>query len=143
MLRDIIERIDESKPRVSRNDKPGSWDMESEVRNAISKKGATICGIGLLEKFFKKREDKVFTFTYLFENEKQKGDEFDSLAKNHSEKLVRYASRATIAGGMMPLCILNADKGYMRFMENIDEDPDLEDAQWSKPQFFNYLRTIY
>ena len=44
---------------------------------------------------------------------------------------------------MAPLCVLNADKGYMRTMENIDEDPDLEDAQWSKPQKFDHLRTIY
>ena len=31
----------------------------------------------------------------------------------------------------------------MRFMENINEDPDLEDAQWSKPEFFDHLRTTY
>jgi len=83
------------------------------------------------------------TFTYLLKNEKYKEVEFKADNKNKAEVLVRYVSRVTAAGNMMPLCILNAEKGYMRFMENIDGDPDLEDAQWSKPQKFDYLRIIY
>jgi len=105
--------------------------------------GNTICGIALLDKFAKSGDDKEFLFAYLSKNEYQKGVDFSSDNKNKDEKLVRYASRATIAGGMMPLCILNVAKGYMRFMENIDIDPELEDAQWSKPEKFNYIRTIY
>jgi len=44
---------------------------------------------------------------------------------------------------MTPLCILNADKGYMRFMDNIEEDSDIEDAEWSKPYKFDHLRTTF
>jgi len=102
-----------------------------------------ICGLGLLETFFKSGDDKPYTFVYLLKNEKQKEDDFKAANKNKDEKLVRYASRVTVAGGMMPLCILNAAKGYMRIMENIDDDPEIEDAQWSKPMKFNYLRTVY
>lgn len=28
-------------------------------------------------------------------------------------------------------------------ISNIDEDPELEDVQWSKPMTFDYVRSIY
>jgi len=143
MIREILENLNEAKPRVFRNERSGNWEKEKVVADYLAKLGYEICGIGLLESFFKARKDNEYIFVYLGKGEYEKGKRFDSMNQNPSEKLVRYASRNTVAGGMVPLCILNADKGYMRIMENIDEDPDIEDAQWSKPMKFNYLRTVY
>jgi len=133
----------EAKPKIYRNDNWKKWSVDDDGFRYATKMSNQICGIGLLEMFAKKNEDKPYTFLYLLKNEKQKEQEFKANNKNKDEDLVRYASRVTVAGGMMPLCILNAAKGYMRVMENIDEDPDIDDAQWSKPMFFNYLRTVY
>lgn len=130
------------KASIYRHEKTNKWTFEPEVKSYVDKMGHTIIAIGLLEKFFKSRKDNPFIFTYLSKNEKGKSDDFKATNKNKDELLCRYASRNTIAGGMMPLCIINPAKGYMRFMENIDEDPELEDAQWSKPEKFDHLRTI-
>jgi len=141
-MKTFREFINES-AKIYRNEKYDKWSIDSEIQSFLSKTGHTIIGIGLLEKFFKKRQDSEFVFVYLGKNEKGKADEFKADNKNKSEILCRYVSRRTASEGMMPLCILNADKGYMRFMDNIDDDPELEDAEWSKPQKFNYLRTTF
>ena len=143
MIRQIINKLDESKSRIYRNDDWKNWSEDDDGFRYAKKMTNQICGLGMLEIHFKSRKDNPYTFMYLGKGERGKGKDFEAENKNKGEKLVRYASRVTVAGGMMPLCVLNADKGYMRIMENIDEDPEIQDAQWSKPMKFNYLRVVY
>ena len=129
---------------IYRNEKSiNKWSFDETAKNYVDYIGNTICGIGILAKFAKAGQAKDFIFVYLGRNEKGKGKEFKDNNKNKAEELVRYVSRNTANARMAPLCVLNAEKGYMRFMENIDEDPELEDAQWSKPEKFDHLRTIF
>ena len=143
MIREILQNVNESKANIYRNENWKTWSLDDDGWRYMNKMTNQICGHGLLEIHVKSGKDNPYTFAYLGKTEKGKEEEFKSMNKNASEKLVRYASRVTVAGGMVPLCILNADKGYMRIMENIDDDPELEDAQWSKPMKFNYLRVVY
>lgn len=136
--KELIEKV-----KIFRNEKPTKWSPDEDAYSYLNKIGNTMCGIGELEKFVKAGKSNGFIFCYLAKNEIDRTKEFEANNKNKGEKLVRYITRNTAAGGMLPLCILNADKGYMRFMDNIDDDPDLEDAVWSKPQKFEYLRVIY
>ena len=129
--------------KVYRNEKPTKWSLPDEVQRKITREGLQIIGIGLLEKFAKNNQDSEFVFTSLLKNERQKGQDFKNSNPNPGEILCRYTSNRTAIAGESHLCILNADKGYMRFMENIDSDPDIEDAKWSKPQKFRYLRTTF
>jgi len=141
MIKEALNSIRESKPKIFRDGSKDKWDLEG-MDNYINKIGLSILGIGLLEKFFKTKKDATYIFTNLFKGEEAKGKEFLDGNPNKNEILCRYASNSTIAGGMTPLCILNSEKGYMRYLENIDDDPELEDAEWSKPQYFNYLRVL-
>jgi len=131
--------ITESK-RVFRNESPQKWAIiDTDVQKYMRKLGLIQIGVGILKEFAKKHLDKEFAFCDLYSNEKDKAH----LVKLKSgERLCRYVSRVTIAGDMAPLCILNADTGKMRFMENSDID-NLEDLKWSKPQMLEYLRTTY
>ena len=137
-FRDLLE-----KTLIYRNENWKKWSLDDDGWRYANKMTNQICGHGLLEIHSKSNKDNPYTFLYLGKNEKSKEKEFKEINKNKDEDLVRYASRVTVAGKMMPLCILNAAKGYMRIMENIDDDPEIEDAQWSKPMKFNYLRTVY
>ncbi len=138
-FREIVERAN-----IYRNEKSTDrWSFDETAKKYVNQMGNTICGIGILAKFAKASLANDFIFIYLGTNEKGKGKEFKANNKNKDEDLVRYVSRNTANGGMAPLCILNAEKGYMRFMENIDDDPELDDVQWSKPQKFDHLRTVY
>jgi len=140
-MKKFSEFITEAKPKIFRNEQTTKWMPDPDALKYGKQVGLTMIGIGELEKIVKEGRDNAFVFFYLFKNERNKGLEFKKDNKNTSEILVRYVTRNTAASGMAPLCILNPDKGYMRFIENIDEDPELEDAEWSKPQKFNYLRT--
>ena len=137
--------ITEAKPAIYRHDDMSKWAEQDNPGFKFSEKqSGLICGIGLLEKFAKKNQDKLFTFTYLGKTEQATiGKEFKMNQINKGEMLCRYVSNAIAAAGERHLCILNADKGYMRYMTNIKEDPEIEDAKWSKPEYFRYLRVIY
>jgi len=136
-----FREILEAKPKLFKHENPNKWSPDEDAYREGNKSGLTMIGIGELAKFVKQKKLNAFVFWYPFKNEKDKEAEFKSQNKNKDEMLVRYSTRVTAAGGMAPLCILNVAKGYMRFMENINDDPDLKDAKWSKPQFFDHLRT--
>ena len=131
------------KAKIYRNEKVTDWSFDGEAKDYAEHMGNTICTIGESEENIKSGRSNIFVFMYLGRNEATKGKEFSEDNKNKDEELVRYITRATAAGGMAPLCILNVAKGYMRIMENIDDDPEIEDAKWSKPVKFRYIRSIY
>jgi len=145
MIREILENLNE-KVKIYRNEpqsKVKNWAFGSENSSFIHKKGLNVIGIGALAKFVKAGKDNIVIFVDLFSNEKDKGKEFNSMNKNKGETLCRYFTDTTRVSDIVPLCILNADKGYMRFLENIDDDPELEDAIWSKPEYLDHLRTTF
>ena len=110
-------------PQIFRNIKNTTWIELDEGFTNAKRINKTICGFGLLEKFYRSQKISPYTFTYLDECEYQKGVNFDKENKNEGEKLVRFTSSTLSAGEINALCILNADKGYMRYMENIENQP--------------------
>jgi len=140
-MKTFSEYINESNDRIFRNEDGSNWGIiDTSVSRKINQGGYEQIGVGLLKTFEKKGQDSEYAFVDLLSNEKDKAKEAELKS---GERLVRYMSRTTIISDMVILCILNADKGYMKYMENIDDDPDIEDAKWSRPQKFAYLRVKY
>ena len=140
-MKTFSEYLTEKNDRIYRNEDGSKWSIaDTSVSRKIKQGGYNQIGVGLLKTFEKKGQDSEYVFVELQSNEKDKEKEVDL---KPGERLVRYMSRTTLISDMVILCILNADKGYMKYMENIDDDPDLEDAKWSRPQKFAYLRVNY
>ena len=136
-----FREIAESDNRIYRNEDGKNWSIaDTSISKKIRQVGYKQLGVGLLKTFEKKGQDSEYVFVDLLSNEKDKVKEAELKS---GERLVRYMSRVTLISDMVPMCILNADKGYMKYMENIDDDPDIEDAKWSRPQKFAYLRVKY
>jgi hypothetical protein len=136
-----FREIAESDNRIYRNEDGKNWSIaDTSISKKIRQVGYKQIGIGLLKTFEKKGQDSEYVFVDLLSNEKDKAKEVEL---KPGERLVRYMSRTTLISDMVILCILNADKGYMKYMENIEDDPDLADAKWSRPQKFAYLRVKY
>ena len=127
--------------KVYRNDDESKWDIiDTSLTKLANKIGLKKIGVGLLKKFAKNGQASEMNFYDLLSNEKTKANEV-SLKKG--ERLCRYMSDRSAKIGEYPLCALNADSGYMKFIDNIDSDPDPEDFKWSKPFKFEYLRVNY
>jgi len=127
--------------RIYRNEDGKKWGIiDTTVTNYANKLGLNQIGVGLLKKFAKKGQASEMAFYYLQSNEKDKEKEADLKS---GERLCRYMTERSVISGEIPICILNADKGYMKFLDNIDEDPEPEDYEWSKPYKFEYLRVKY
>jgi len=136
-----FREIAESDNRIYRNEDGKNWSIaDTSISKKIRQVGYKQIGIGLLKTFEKKGQDSEYVFVDLLSNEKDKAKEVEL---KPGERLVRYMSRTTLISDMVILCILNADKGYMKYMENTEDDPDLENAKWSRPQKFAYLRVNY
>ena len=136
-----FREIAESDNRIYRNEDGKNWSIaDTSISKKIRQVGYKQIGIGLLKTFEKKGQDSEYVFVDLLSNEKDKAKEVEL---KPGERLVRYMSRTTLISDMVILCILNADKGYMKYMENTEDDPDLENAKWSRPQKFAYLRVKY
>ena len=140
-MQNFKELFTEAK-NIYRNETTAKWSLPATASKFVSKVGGNIIGIGLLKKFAKANQASDFIFISL-KNDYDKAKMFKDNNPNPGERLCRYVSDRTAISGEMPLCVLNADKGYMRFMENINEDPSIEDAEWSKPEKFDHLRTTY
>ena len=139
-MKTFSEYINESNDRIFRNEDGSKWGIiDTSVSRKINQGGYEQIGVGLLKTFEKKGQDSEYAFVIGTEVQ---GEEKQANLKK-GERLVRYMSRVTLISDMVPMCILNADKGYMKYMENIDDDPDIEDAKWSRPQKFAYLRVKY
>ena len=123
--------------RIYRKDKK-PWAYDNDIARYIRQKGLKEIAIGITKSLWKSGRDSEMVFVDLYSNEKNKENMVDLKS---GERVCRYVSRTTAAGDMAPLCILNADKGYVKFMENDAEQP--LDIIWSKPQKFEYLRTTY
>jgi hypothetical protein len=127
--------------RIYRNEDGKNWGIiDTTVTNYANKLGLKQIGVGLLKQFAKKGQASEMTFYDLLSNEKYKTKEVDLKS---GERLCRYMTEKSVVNGEFPICILNADKGYMKFLENIDKDPEPEDYKWSKPFKFEYLRVNY
>jgi len=140
MLKEILKNINE-KVNIERkyNMKLISSDDDGwTYAKRVAKR--RICGFGELQMHLKKGNDKPITLIELDKNEEYKEDE---VQKEKGERLLRYATSTTVAGGMMILCLVNADKGYIKYPENLDDIEDLEDIEWSKPFYFEYLKVNY
>lgn len=138
------EFLNESKA-IRRNGQSREWEMPKLAKQYIDRVGGNIIGRGITKKIWDTmKAESEFIFFELWSNEKHLEKQFKENNKNKSEVLCRYVSNTTAISGMAPLCILNADKGYMRFLDNIDEDPsDMEYFEWSKPEKFQWLDVTF
>jgi hypothetical protein len=55
-------------------------------------------------------------------------------------EIMRYVSLSSASGGMAPVCAINPKTGKVRFLKDLDTDP--EDAKWDRPLKVQYMRYV-
>ena len=96
-----------------------------------------ILAVGERKKFVREHEYKQFVFIPLLENEE---NSYDCISLRDDEVICRYMTNTTAIGGMMPLCILNATKGTLRLVKDLEAPK--EDLEFLRGVQFEYLRVV-